>query len=243
MEEFMTNTFIFDLDGTLLPMPDQELFTRYYFKAISKKLAAHDIDPEHLIKAIWAGTEAMIRNDGTMTNEERFWNVFSGLMGSKSRELETVFNHFYRNEFEEAKLATSVNPNAAECIRLLRSKGYLVILATNPIFPRVATLARIGWAGLDPEDFGLITTYENSSYCKPNLKYYEEVLDHIGRIPEECIMIGNDVKEDMCASRLGMDTYLLKECLINSEGEDISCYKQGDFNDLLEVIKAYPQLC
>lgn len=239
----MKNTFIFDLDGTLLPMPDQELFLKSYFKGISKKAVAHDIDPERLINAIWAGTEAMVRNDGTMTNEERFWKVFTDIMGEDARNLESVFDHFYRNEFEEAKISIYMNPKAAECIRLLKSKGYQVALATNPIFPRIATWTRISWAGLDPEDFALVTTYENSTYCKPNLKYYEEILKNIGRKPEECIMVGNDVREDMCASRLGMDTYLLKDCLINSGGEDLSCYQQGDFDALLEVIKAYPELC
>ena len=65
----MIKTVIFDLDGTLLPM-DQEAFTKYYFGLLAKKLAPHGYEPEKLIKSIWAGTAAMVKNDGSRTNEE-----------------------------------------------------------------------------------------------------------------------------------------------------------------------------
>ncbi|HWT74460.1 MAG TPA: HAD family hydrolase, partial [Mobilitalea sp.] len=207
------NTFIFDLDGTLLPMPNQELFVETYMKALSKKIVSHGMEPQSLIKAVWTATGAMLKNDGTMTNEQRFWKVFSSIVGEDTKRLEDIFDHFYRNEFIAAKETTSTHPHAMECINALKKKGYQVVLATNPLFPRVATLARMDWAGLNPEDFELITTYENSSFCKPNLEYYTEILDNIKKKPMECIMIGNDVKEDMCAAQLGMETFLLKECL------------------------------
>ena len=179
----------------------------------------------------------MIGNDGSVTNEKKFWNVFGRLMGEKAKLLEEIFEDFYRNEFIEAKNTTSTHPLAAECILLLKKKGYQIALATNPLFPQVATKTRISWAGLAPEDFSLITTYENSSYSKPNLNYYKEVLMQIGKEPQECIMVGNDITEDMCAAHLGMDTYLLKDCLICPEEMDFSQFRQGDFSDLLEFIR------
>jgi HAD superfamily hydrolase (TIGR01549 family) len=241
MEENM-NTFIFDLDGTLLPMPSQEKFLDTYIKALSGKLISYGKDPKMLIKAVMAGTEFMIKNDGSITNEERFWQEFCHILGEDARQLEEVFDDFYRNEFALAKCTTSTHPLANQCIKLLKEKGYRVALATNPLFPRVATLTRMLWAGLDPEDFDLITTYENSSFSKPNLNYYTEVLSNIGKNPEECIMVGNDVTEDMCAAHLGMDTFLLKDCLICPEGRDISYLKQGGFDDLYQMIERLPQI-
>ena len=44
----------------------------------------------------------------------------------------------------------------------VKELGLRAVLATNPIFPAVATRSRIRWAGLEPEDFELCTTYENS---------------------------------------------------------------------------------
>jgi len=236
------NTFIFDLDGTLLPMPNQELFLDTYFNALSMKMIPHGLDPKELVKAVWTGTKSMIGNDGTMTNEDRFWETFCERMGQEARQLEPIFTDFYTNEFAAAKNATSTHPHAKECVRLLKDKGYQIALATNPLFPRIATHTRIQWAGLDVKDFDWITTYENSTYCKPNLEYYKEVLTNIGKKPQECIMVGNDVKEDMCAANLGMDTYLLKDCLICSDEDDITMFQQGDFDDLLEMIKELPKV-
>ncbi len=233
------NTCIFDLDGTLLPMPDQELFLNTYFKALAAKFVPLGYDSEKLLKAVWTGTKAMLDNDGTMTNEQLFWSTFEGLV-EESKELEPLFNEFYQKEFHMARSTTKTHPNASECVRILKEKGYTLALATNPLFPRVATHARLNWAGLDPADFELITTYENSNYCKPKLEYYEQVLEKLGKKAEECIMIGNDVKEDMCAAGLGMDTFLLKDCLICPEDQDITCYRQGDFDELLALVTGLP---
>ena len=51
-------------------------------------------------------------------------------------------------------------------------------------------------------------------------------------------MVGNDVFEDMVATELGMKVFLLKDCLINSKDLDYSSYPQGDFDDLMEYIRA-----
>jgi FMN phosphatase YigB (HAD superfamily) len=236
------NTFIFDLDGTLLPMPSQELFLDSYFKALAGKLTPYGLDIQKLTKAVWTGTYAMISNDGTMTNEQRFWDTFGNILEEEVSSIEPLFDEFYKNEFNSAKTTTSSNPLAVECVRLLKEKDYTVVLATNPIFPQAATHARIGWAGLEVKDFAHITTYENSSYCKPNLDYYKEILSAIQKTPEECIMIGNDVKEDMCAKTLGMEAFLLMDCLINKEDADIAVYNQGDFEKLLDLIKGLPDL-
>lgn len=68
---------------------------------------------------------------------------------------------------------------------------------------------------------------ENSTYCKPNLKYYREILDKIQVRPEDCLMIGNDVEEDMVAETMGMQVYLVLPCMLNPKGKDISGYRQG----------------
>lgn len=230
------NTVIFDLDGTLLPMPDQEQFVMTYFKAMAMKLKPYGYVEEDLINGIIAGTKAMLDNDGAISNLERFWTTFKGIFGEDVIKLEPVMMDFYNNEFIGAKKTTSLEPMAKDVVQKLKAKGYQLVLGTNPLFPSVATYNRILWAGLSPDDFTHITTYEDYSYCKPNLEYYKEILRTIGKVAEECIMVGNDVGEDMVARHLGMDTFLLKNCLINRNDEDISEYKQGDFKDLLDFI-------
>ena len=119
-----------------------------------------------------------------------------------------------------------------------KEKGVRMVLATNPLFPVVATASRIKWAGLQKEDFELVTTYENSRFCKPNPEYYLDILKEIGVSPEECLMVGNDVSEDMVAEKIGMKVFLLTDCLINKEKKDVEVYPNGDFVKLKEYIDA-----
>ena len=230
-------TVLFDLDGTLLPM-DQDVFIRAYMGGLAKKMAPHGYDPKALVGGVWTGTGAMVKNDGATTNEEVFWACFDKVMGRATRGDEPLFEEFYRTDFQKVKAVCGFAPQAAEVIAFLKDAGCRVALATNPLFPRIATYSRARWAGLDPEDFALITTYENSRRCKPNLDYYRDILAELGETAENCIMVGNDVSEDMVAAELGMQVFLLTDCLINKHGADISQIPQGGFPELLEFLKA-----
>lgn len=229
-------TVLFDLDGTLLPM-DQDEFVRAYFKLLAVKLAPRGYEPQKLVESIWAGTEAMVKNDGSRSNEAAFWDKFAERYGEKVREDMPVFQEFYENEFQNAAAACGFDPKAAGTIKALKAMGLRLVLATNPIFPAVATESRIRWAGLQPEDFALYTTYENSCHCKPNPDYYRDIIKTLELAPEECMMVGNDVGEDMVAGKLGMKLFLLTDCLINKDGEDISKYPNGSFDELLDYVK------
>ena len=233
----MTKAILFDLDGTLLPM-DQEVFVRDYLGRMAAFLAPHGYDPQSLIKAVWAGTGAMVKNDGKALNEDVFWYVFNSILGRDAKQDLALFEEFYRTEFQKAKDSCGFNPMAAETVRQIKAMGYRLILATNPLFPAIATYSRIRWAGLNPEDFELVTTYENSRFCKPNPDYYREILGKIALDGSQCLMVGNDVGEDMIAGTLGMKTFLLTDCLINKTAEDISQYPNGSFPELLHYIRS-----
>lgn len=226
---------LFDLDGTLLPM-DQDVFVKAYFKGIAAKLAPYGYEPKALIDAIWEGTNDMIKNDGRVTNEEAFWNSFTSRFGEKALADIPLFETFYKENFDAVKEVCGYHPMAAETVATIKKSGICVALATNPIFPSIATEKRIRWAGLSPADFALITTYENSKYCKPNLPYYSEILKQLDVLPEECLMVGNDVGDDMVAENLGMKVFLLTDCLINKTDKDISEYPHGSFDKLLLFI-------
>ncbi len=231
----MTDTVLFDMDGTILPM-DQSIFTAAYFKELTKKLAPLGYEAEELIAAVWKGTGAMVKNDGSRTNAQAFWQEFGRIYGEKGRADERVFDDFYKNEFNNVRSSCGFDPAAAKLINRLRSSGFRLVLATNPIFPMTAQINRVRWAGVDETAFEYITSYENSSFCKPNPAYFTEIAQKLGLDPAHCLMIGNDASEDLPAALAGMDVFLVTNCLINKNGADITALPHGDLTDAEEYI-------
>lgn len=233
-----TTTVLFDLDGTLLPM-DQETFAKAYIKGLVKTAEPLGYSPMIMTSAVMEGTKAMVLNNGEKTNEDVFWDVFVKTFGKSVLNDYQMFDEFYLTDFQNIKDVCGFEKKANEIVKYVKEKGFRVALATNPLFPIIATESRIRWAGLEPNDFELYTTYEKSKYCKPNLNYYKEILKKLDVCAEECLMVGNDVEEDMIAEKLGMKVFLLTDCMINKKDKDISVYPHGSFDDLIEFLNCF----
>ncbi len=225
----MLDTILFDLDGTLLPL-ELDRFTQVYFTEMG--LMFKDlIAPEQLVKYIWAATKEMVNNTEPRTNETIFMECFGRLINGDLRIYQERFDRFYDEGFLKTRIAVSNNSDMANSVKLLREKGYQLVIATNPLFPQKAIHHRIRWAGFEPADFSYITSYEANNFCKPQLQFYQEVLDSIGKQPEQCLMVGNDVQEDLIAGGLGINTCLITNHLIHRTAEPISCSWQGTYHD------------
>ena len=227
----MIKAVFFDLDGTLLPL-DQDLLTENFFTLIAKKFASFGYEPNTLIKAIKHAAEAMKKNNGLRTNEAVFWEDYTSSFGDQARSHKPLFTDFYKNEYQKLKEICGYNYKMAQIVKAQREKGLRVGLATNPLFPAIATESRIRWAGLEPEDFDFYTSYENIGFTKPNLGYYRELARRTKVAASECLMIGNDVEDDMIADQLGMRVFLLTDCLINNKGDDLSEFPHGDLAEM-----------
>lgn len=225
----------FDLDGTLLPM-DQNKFARAYFGALAKKLAVRGYDPEDVVKGLIKGTEAMMSNDGSMTNEQVFWRSFSSVLGENVYDEQDLLNDFYKNDFDSIRSTCGYDKRAAETVHCIRDMGCGTVLATNPLFPAVATEKRMLWAGVSKADFLLFTSYENSRFCKPSLSYYTDILKTLDVLPNDCVMVGNDVQEDMVAQELGMKVFLLDDNIIDRDGNGMDRYPHGSFDKFLDYM-------
>ena len=226
---------LFDLDGTLLPMDNDE-FTKVYFGLLAKKAAPYGYQPETLVQALWKGVKAMVINDGSRSNKEAFWETFAQIQGPQVYDHIPVFDEFYSKEFPGASAVTGKNPLAVKAVELARQKAEKVVLATNPLFPPVGVEARLSWIDLKPEYFDHWTHYENSSHCKPNPDYYREIMKTMGLEADKCLMIGNDAQEDVeAAYAAGMDAFLVTDCLIDRGGRP-EC-KQGSFQDLIVFLE------
>ena len=118
---------LFDLDGTLLPM-DQEAFVNEYTSRLAAYMAPYGYDPKLLVKGLWAGTGAMVKNTSGRTNEEVFWEVFSAIVGKDGRVDLDTFENFYRTEFQKVQQSCGFAPQSAGIVRGLRARGFKVIL-------------------------------------------------------------------------------------------------------------------
>lgn len=234
------NTILFDLDGTLLPM-DVEEFTHRYFGLILQTMNEKGFDGKMILDAILSSTKAMILNDGKKTNEEVFWENFTSLTNLSRDLMEPHFNDFYEHVFDQIDSHVQ-SENMKQAVNILKEKNYRLILSTNPLFPRIATMKRIQWAGLDPNDFDYITTYENSSACKPNLAYYEEIMNKLDLDIKECMMIGNDVQEDGILEKIGIPVYLISDYLLNRNNQKITTFEMTDSDAFLKYVQNLPSL-
>jgi FMN phosphatase YigB (HAD superfamily) len=233
----MLDTILIDLDGTLLPFY-QDKFVETYFAELKKVFARLGLEPDLAIKAVWVGTKAMVLNDGTIPNARRFWEAFASVTeteGERLKAVEDACDSFYANEFDAVKAIITPTELPRRLVRGLASRGYGVVLATNPLFPACAITTRLRWIGLEPGDFKLITDYTNSYYCKPNPKYYAEIFKALGKKPEQCLMAGNNPKEDMCAGALGAKTFLVTDYQEKSD-ESFPADRTGTLAELEEYL-------
>lgn len=237
----MINTIFFDLDGTLLPLNTEE-FTMKYFDALARKLKDY-FTPEEVGKVIWSSTAKMIQSDEPhKTNQDVFFEDFFQHVDIDKEVLEPLFDEFYDEEFTYLQEDIKPNETMIESVNILKNKGYNLVIATNPLFPKVAILERVQWAGLDKDDFEFITSYETMHYAKPRIGFYQELLEKTGSKGSKTMMVGNDVHEDMIAKDLNMTTFLIEDFIIGDLNDNENIDYHGSYHDFHNFCKKLPDL-
>lgn len=203
----MTHAILFDLDNTLLSN-DMDRFIPAYMKLISSYAAEH-CKPALLVKHLLAATKMMAENtDPAISNEKAFWDTFAKLTGFDPDQMIPFFHRFYETDFTSLAALTGSRPQASELVAWALASGYRVVIATNPMFPKIAVEQRLKWAGIEHYDYDLITAYENMHATKPHQQYYREILASIDCPPEEAVMVGDDWEMDILpSSRVGIRAF------------------------------------
>lgn len=224
---------LFDLDGTLLDV-DLEKFIPEYLKSLANSVA-HLIPPKKMVSALLKSSEFINRNDGTIPNEEVFANIFFPIEGHNRDEIEPIFNKFYKNDFYKLQMFTKKKPEARKVVETAFNKDYKVIIATTPVLPLTAIEQRLDWAGVGDFPYDLITSIENSCATKPNLLYYQLIFKHLNLSAQECIMVGDEDKDMVCAS-LGSQTFLVNSPNANLNEKTPEPTYRGELKDLLALL-------
>lgn len=222
---------LFDLDGTLLDI-DLPTFLSRYFSALGAVVAEYFPGVE-VMRAVLDATGAMQRPHEGLTNREIFATDFRERTGIDLEESWSVFDTFYRERFPLLGDGYGPGKGARRAVETALDLGLEVVVATQPIFPRVAIEHRIAWAGLSDLPLERLTTYEIMHACKPHPGYFREAAAMAGCEPADCIMVGDDRSLDMPAADIGMRTFYV--------GNDAATHADwhGDLDQLADLL---PQL-
>lgn len=207
------DAILFDLDGTLLDI-DFDALMRDYLRALAPVASSvFGMEPQAAIGVVFAGTEAMQRDHPGVLNKEMFDETVETMTGVDIRtdEHQEAFARFYTETFPHLSTAHATVPMARELLASLIERSIPFAIATQPLFPYLATGARLRWAGIADLDLPLVTTYENSRSTKPRGSYFLEVARSLGADPSRCLMVGDDADLDLPASEVGMTTWYVGE--------------------------------
>lgn len=233
---------LLDLDGTLL-VNDMDRFVPAYLEALAG-FAAAVVPPDRLVPVLLAATRAMSLNDGSgPTNQQVFAASFFPALGQSRAELEPLFERFYAEVFPSLRRLTRPAPGARKLVAWAFDHGLQVVIATNPLFPATAIEQRLAWAEVSVDDFAyeLVTTYERMHATKDSLSYYDEILDRIGRSPEECLMVGDDWGWDIVpATELGLAAFWVADPAAEPPDRESPLVGQGHLTDLLAWLDHSP---
>lgn len=229
-----TTTVLFDLDGTLLNV-DMHQFVPDYLNGL-----AECIDPqmprEPFVQQMIERTMQRLRaSDGSQTNEQYFLQVAEEDLGISAEQFHTGLEQFYQQRMSRLQRFIQPLPLARRILQRCVDLGLEIVIATNPVFPQPLVEARLQWGDLAGFEFSLVTSFENSSYCKPNTNYFADILQYIQRSPQQCLMVGNDTEHDLSASQLGITTFLVDTWLIERD-ESYCADFRGSHLDLFRFL-------
>ena len=209
----MIRAVLFDLDDTLLRLNLTAFVARYVAGATRLLASAARTSPVALgvpyVRAFLA-MDSQDRED-SLTNEQLFNKTILESCGIPLDDpVIADLMRYYEREivpgFSGGVVAARPVPGSREAIEAVHDLGLTCALATNPTFSLECDRARMGWAGVSEEDFALVSTYSNSTRCKPSTRYYQEFANQLGVRLEECLMVGNDASRDIVRDGCGLRT-------------------------------------
>ena len=209
----MIRAVLFDLDDTLLRLNLTAFIARYVAGAARLLGEAARMSPAALglpYVRSFLTIDAQDRQD-SLTNEQLFNQTFLSASGIPLDDPAiTDLVDYYERElvpgFAGGIVAARPVEGAREAIDAVWSSGLVCARATNPTFSLACDRARMEWAGVHEDDFALISTFSNSTRCKPSVRYYQEFANQLGVRLEECLMVGNDARRDIVRPDCGLRT-------------------------------------
>jgi len=228
---------LLDMDDTLL-LNDWDTFSSHYYRLLTDHVA-HLTTRDAFMTALYSGTRAMVANDGSgPSNQDLFLRRFLPHFPECRDEMLSALDQFYGEVFDDLRVWTGQDPAARQMVEAARRHDLQIAIATQPVFPLSAILARLRWAGVSHEQhqFDYVACYEEARACKPHPHYFLTICQHLRRAPEECLMVGDSIDADLPAAECGLRTFWV-ERHPPADGARIRCDARGLLPDLIALIE------
>ena len=194
-------------------------------------------NPQIFIKHLLEGTKYMVTNQSSEVNINKFFEYFTPQCGGLTEDtIYRRFLDFYTNDFDKVKNIVTTDPIVPKIFKKVLQRKFKIVIATNPIFPEIATRKRLMWAGLENflDNLLLITHGEQFNTSKPHKDYYKQILEIINTKANQCLMVGNDVYNDGSASLIGMKYYQVFTKAKN-QGADFLSKEASKYIDIKKI--------
>jgi len=221
-----------------------DTFIPAYLQALGEHLAAF-VPPDKMVPTLLASTQLMLQNKRPDRRlKQVFDQEFFPTLGIDTEDFQDQIDSFYVEKFPSLEGLTQFRPEAVRMVEEAFTRGYNVVIATNPLFPLTAILQRLDWAGLPPQKFpfSLIPSYESFFFAKPNTAFFAETLSRLGWPEGPVVMVGDDINLDINPARhLGLGTFWINNYEQPSKDNSDISDGHGTLADLLPWLDATPR--
>ena len=200
---------MFDFDGTIIEVHGGKL--KLYIHIVWLCLE-HFVPRVGMIAAWKVFVRAfgkICNHTGKLSNWQSVFEAWSETTARTESEISTLAQEFVSKRMVHLRRHFRPIASGVELVRATLASGKKIVIATNPLYPISSTHQRLSWVGLNPDDFILITGLENSYGAKPQIRYYQGILNALKVSAQDCVMIGNDPFLDLAATRLGIQCHLV----------------------------------
>ena len=204
----MIHAVLFDLDSTLLDVDVGNSFMEQYTRFLAEQLVPQDVERG---LAVLAGAMYSLLASEAHAETNQGW-LRQRLGDERKMPLPEIQGSFKRIVGKIAAGMGSRRDAATEAhllIRQVHERGLKVVMATMPIYPRDLITERLRWAGVRPW-ISHVACLEANRRSKLHRSYFVETSSAVGALPEQCLLVGWDVDQELPALDAGMAVHLLE---------------------------------